>query len=243
MPRTVIFRAWESSFRDFRSATRKSVAIAFPAEFAAVPALAGKTATYALEIQEVRERILPPLDAEFFKANQVENLAGLHAQIRKSLKAQKEYRNVAAQRRQVVDLLASKSEFAAPQSLVEAETQSVLRNFIEENMRMGVPVEQFEKDKKQLYANAQQAAEKRVKAQLILARIAEAEKIEVTDRDIDHFIHREASRTKQRPEKLAKELGKERSRLRSAQESILFDKAVDFIVSKAKVTVAAAKAS
>ena len=42
-------------------------------------------------------------------------------------------------------------------------------------------------------------------------------------------------RSKQRPEKLAKDLARERSKLRAAQDSIVFDKAVDFLVSKAKV--------
>lgn len=220
---------------------KKTVAITFPAEFAAVPALAGKTASYALEIQEVRERILPALDAEFFKAQNVADLAGLQTQVRDNLRAHKEMRNLASQRRQVADVLAEKADFTVPQSLVESETQGVLRNFIEENLRMGVPAEQFEKDKKQLIASAREAAEKRVKVRLILARIAEAEKIEVKDRDFEAFVFREARRSNQKPEKLAKELAKERSRLRAAQESIIFDKAVDFLVSKAKVAVVPAK--
>jgi len=226
-----------------QAAEKKTITISFPAGFAAVPALAGKSATYALEIQEVRERVLPPLDAEFFKSHQVADLAALRSQISGNLKIQKEYRNLAAQRRQVADALAAKADFTVPQSLVDSETQGVLRNFIEENMRLGVPPEQFEKDKKALFASAREAAEKRVKVQLILARIAEAEKIEVTDRDIENYIHREAVRNKQRPEKLAKELGRERNRLRSVQEAIIFDKAVDFLISKAKVAVASAKTS
>jgi trigger factor len=56
----------------------------------------------------------------------------------------------------------------------------VLRQFIEENMRRGVPQEQFEKDKKELFEGAKKAAVNRVKLQLILAKIAEKEKIEVT---------------------------------------------------------------
>jgi hypothetical protein len=47
-------------------------------------------------------------------------------------------------------------------------------------MRRGIPAEQFEKDKKELFANARQTAEKRIKVQLLLAKIAEKEKIEVT---------------------------------------------------------------
>jgi trigger factor len=215
---------------------KKTVDIVFPPEFPSLPALASKTAQYTLDILEIRERVLPALDDEFLKSHGSENLEGLKDQVRKNLKMQKEASNKADQRRQVIDALAEKADFAAPQSLVDAETQDVLRRFIEENMRRGIPAEQFEKDKKELFASARLTAEKRIKVQLMLSKVAEKEKIEITERDFDAYIYREAARTKQRPEKLAKDLGKDRAFLRSAQESIVFDKAVDFLVSKANVS-------
>ncbi|HEX2853586.1 MAG TPA: trigger factor [Opitutaceae bacterium] len=215
---------------------KKDITIAFPADFAGAPALGGKTAVYTVEIQEIRERSLPALDEAFFKSNQVENLEGLKTQVRANIKAQKEYQNRAAQRRQVTEALAAKMDFPVPDSLVEAETQGVLRQFIEENMRRGVPQEQFEKDKSQLFEGAKKAATNRVKTQLILAKVAEAEKLQVTEGDIDAFIYREASRTQQKPDKIVKALSSNRDHLRSVQQSIIFDKAVDFLVSKAKVS-------
>lgn len=225
-----------------KAGDRKDVTIVFPAEFSAVPALAGKTAVYAVEIQEVRERVLPPLDAEFFKSQQVDDLAGLQSQVRNNLKMQKDYQNRSAQRRQVTEQLAARIEFPVPDSLVDAETQGVLRQFIEENMRRGVPQEQFEKDKKELYEGARRAAVSRVKLQLLLAKIAEKEKIEVTNDDLNNYLYREAMRSGQKPDKLAKTLAADRDQLRSVQQSIIFDKSVDFLVSKAKVTTVEPKA-
>jgi trigger factor len=216
---------------------RKTVSITFPANFQPVPALAGKTAQYALEILEIRERILPELDAAFFKAHRVDDLEGLKGQVRSNLKLQKERSNLVSQRAQVTQALADRVSFEPPHSLVDAETQSVLRQFIEENMRRGVPAEQFEKDKKELFESARKAAFGRVKVQLILAKIAEAEKISVGERDIDAYILKEAARSNQRPEKVAKELAKNRDALRSVQQAIIFDKSVDFLVSKATVAV------
>lgn len=221
---------------------KKDITISFPAEFAAVPALAGKTAVYAVEILEIRERVLPPMDEAFFKANQSDNLDSLKVNVRNNLKGRKEYENRQAQRRQVSEALNAKVEFAIPESLVESETQSVLRQFIEENMRRGVPAEQFEKDKAALHQSASVAARTRVKTQLLLAKIAEQEKITVNERDIDTFIYRESMMTQQKPEKLVKELTKDREKLRSIQQSIIFDKALDLLVSKATVTTAPAKA-
>ena len=218
---------------------KRSVTVTFPADFSPVPALAGKAVAYAVDIQEVRERVLPALDEAFFKAQQVDDLAGLQAKVNSNLKLQKDYENRQAQRRQVTEKLAAAVDFQVPDSLVDAETQGVLRQFIEENMRRGVPAEQFEKDKKELFQGARQAATNRVKLQFILGRIAEQEKLEVTNEDLNNFIYREAMRTQQKPDKLAQALGADRAQLRSVQQSIIFDKAVDFVVSKAKVSVAA----
>lgn len=221
---------------------RREVTISFPPEFAAVPELAGKSANYTLEIQEVRERVLPPLDEEFFKAHESENLEELRNKVSSQIKAQKAHRNRSEQRRQVTEALLAKADFAVPESLVENETQSVLRQFIEENMRRGIPAEQFEKDKQALFDGARKAAAGRVRSQLILSRIAEKEKVKVTESDINAFVYHEAMRSGEQPDKLVKTLAKDRERLRAVQQSIILDKALDLLVSKASVTEAPAQA-
>jgi trigger factor len=217
---------------------KRKVPVSFPADFAPVPALAGRAAQYEVEILEVRERVLPELDAAFFKSHQADDLAGLRAQVRSSLRLQKERSNRSSQRGQVTQALSERVNIEPPTSLVEAETQGVLRQFISENMRRGIPAEQFEKDKKELFDGARKAATNRVKVQLILAKIAEAEKITVSDGDLDQYIRSEASRSNQRPDKIAKDLSRDREALRSVQQSIIFDKAVDFLVSRATVSEA-----
>jgi trigger factor len=225
-----------------KAGEKRDIPVTFPAEFAAVPALAGKAAVYAVEVLEVRERVLPPLDEAFFKANRADNLEGLKANVQSNIKGRKEYENRQAQRRQVSEAIAAKVDFPLPESMVEAETQGALRRFIEENMRRGVPAEQFEKDKKALHESARAAALVRVKTQLILARIAEQEKLQVSERDIDAYLYRESMMTQQRPEKLVKELTQDRERLRSVQQAIIFEKSLDLLVSKATVTTVAPQA-
>lgn len=219
---------------------KKDVTVTFPAEFKGAPALAGLTAVYAVEVLEIRERVLPELNEEFFKSNQVDDLAGLQAKVRENLKSRKEYENLSGKRRQVVDALVAKADFPVPQSLVEQETNAVIRQFVQENQRRGLTQEQFEKDKDQIIANAKQAAENRVKTQLILARVAERENIAVDATDIDTFLYQQSMRTGSKPEKLVKELTNDRDRLRAVQQSIIFDKTLDLIVSKAVVTESAA---
>ena len=225
-----------------KAGDKKTVTVTFPADFAAVPALAGKAVAYEIEVQEVRERVLPPLDEAFFKSQQVDDLAGLKAQVSTNLKMRKEHENRSAQRRQITDALIAQANFPVPESLVASERDGVLRQFIEENMRRGVPQEQFEENKKELHDSATKAAVSRIKVQLVLAKIAENEKLKVEEKDFNNWIMREAMRSGERPEKIVKELGKDREQLRAIQQQITFDKALDFLVSKATVTTATANA-
>lgn len=225
-----------------KSGDKQSIDVAFPADFSAVPALAGKTVAYAIEVQEIRERVLAPLDEAFYKSHQVDDLDGLKTQIKANLTARKDYANRAAQRRQITETLATRADFPVPESLVNSERDGILRQFIEENLRNGVPQEKLEENKKELYENAGRAAATRVKVQLLLAEIAQAEKLKVDEKDFNNWLMREAMRSGERPDKLAKDLGKDREQVRAVQQQLLFDKALDFLVAKATVTTVTNKA-
>jgi len=220
---------------------KKTVEATFPADFSAVPALAGKTATYAIDVQEIRIRALPALDEEFFKASQADNLDALKKRIEQELKSRKEYENTRAKRNQVTEALCAAVNIEVPASLLEDETQNVIRSIMAENMRRGVPEEAFEERKKELHDSAQKAAFTRVKTRLILAKIAEQEKVKVEERDIDAYIYRESFSTRERPDKIAKDLEKDKDRLRAVHQTIILDKTMDLIIANTKVTTAAPK--
>jgi trigger factor len=220
---------------------KKDITVTFPAEFPAVPSLAGKTAVYSVEVQEVRERVLPEINEDFLKAQQAANLDELKSKIRNNLKARKEYENRQSQRRQITEALNAQVDFPVPQSLIDEETQNVLRGFVDENMRRGITQQQLEKDKEEIIAGAQKAAQTRVKSRLILAKIAEAEKVAATEQDLDMFVYRESAAQNARPEKIVKDLTKDRNRLRAVQQSIILDKTLDLLVSRATVTTSEKK--
>jgi trigger factor len=209
--------------------------VTFPEKFP-VEALAGKTATYAVTVQEVRERVLPAIDEAFLKQQGVESVEQLRDQIRKSLTMRKEAEDHAERRRQVADAFASKTQFPIPESLIDGESDSILRQLIDQNLRRGVPQEELEKSKEELYATARKAAIERTKIRMLLTRVAEAEKIKIERDDINRAIYREAQRSNQKPEKIAKDLEKDRDRVAALQQNILVDKALDFLVAKATVS-------
>ncbi len=213
----------------------KDVEVVFPEKFPVEP-LAGKTATYAVTVQEVRERVLPELNQEFLKVQGVESVDQLRERIRNSLTMRKEAEDHAERRRQAADALASRVEFPIPETLIESESEAILRQLIEQNMRRGIPQEELEKAKEELYATSRKAAIERTKVRMLLTRVAEAEKIQIERDDINRAIYREAQRSNEKPEKVAKDLEKDRERVAVLQQNILVDKALDFLVSKASVT-------
>ena len=220
---------------------KKTVPATYPSPFDSVPALAGQTVSYDIEVQEIRARELAALDDAFFKTQHVENLEALRARVGESIRARKEHENRQSQRRQVTDTLIARTDFEIPASLLEDEIDSVLRGIMEENLRRGVPEAELEKHKNELYENAKNAAQFRARRRLILAKIAEKEKIEATRKDIEAYVYREAMMARQPPDKFIQELEKNKNRLHAVRESIVLDKTLDLIVSKAKVSIVAPK--
>ena len=127
--------------------------ITFPSDFN-VPALAGKTGNYTFTVQEVRERVLPPVDEAFLKQQGAATVEELRDRVRASIKQQKEGNDRAERRRQVADALAAKVEFPIPEVLIDNETDVLLHQLVEQNLRRGIPQDELEKNKEQLYNTA-----------------------------------------------------------------------------------------
>ena len=222
-----------------KTGDKSDLEVEFPADFN-VEALQGKKAVYAVEILEVRERALPEMDDAFFESQQVKDLDELKERVKGWLEGQKLQQRQADLRRQVSEKLTGAVEFALPQSLVDAETENSMRQVVMENMQRGVGQETLEQNKEDIHAQSRQTAESRVKLQLILSQVAEKEEIEVTDQDMTQFVMSQAYQSGQKPDQFVKELKKDQNRLRSAQQSVLFDKTLEFLCSEAKVSEAEA---
>lgn len=208
--------------------------VEFPADFT-VEALQGKKAVYSVEILEVRERKLPEMDDAFFESQQVKNLDELKEKVSGWLKGQKSQERSADLRRQISEKLMASVEFPLPESLVEVETENAMRQVVTDNMRRGISQEQLEENKEDIHAQSRKNAESRVKLQLILDQISGKEEIEVTDQDMSQFIFSQAYQSGQKPDQFVKELKKDQNRLRMAQQSVLFDKTLEFLIGESTV--------
>jgi trigger factor len=198
--------------------------------------LASKKVSYALEVFEVREKKLPELDEAFFKSLGVENLEALKTQIRASVEGRARQDQAETKRARISDTLIESIKCPLPESLLASESQSILNEIVEDNQRRGVSEEVIKSKEKELAAAAKDGAEKRVRLRIILRKVAEAEKIELTEDDFKNWIMSEAARRQMAPDKLVKELSADRERLVNLQQALKLSKALKFVVDSAKVT-------
>ncbi len=215
----------------------KTVEHTFPEDFP-VEDLRGKTAQYAVKVEEVRERRLPELDETFLKSVQVESVEELKDRVLTDLETAKKREAENAKRQQIVDFLSQRVEFALPESAVESETQNVMGRIMVENMQRGIKEEEFEKNKEALHGQSEQIARRDLKVQLILTRIAKEEEIKLEEEDLQQAIMAMASRQRTPVEEFVRELQKDRSKLLRIQRQVLFGKTLDFLVKESKVSEA-----
>lgn len=224
-----------AALEGLKAGDEKEIAVTFPEDFVQ-EALRGKSATYAVELSEVRERILPELTEDFLQSLGISTVEEMKERIREDLERQKKQENYTQKRQQVAEQLLNAIEFPLPESAVERETQVLLRQFMENNLQRGAKPEDFENNKEELHANARKAAHDRAKSQLILARVAEAEKIAVDDQDLSRYVYFESQRRRQKPDQFVKELRKNPEEVDAIRAGLLLDKTLDFLVEKASIS-------
>ncbi len=224
-----------------KAGDEKEVTMEFSEDFKP-EALAGKTAIYQIKAEEVREKVMPEMNEEFFKGLQVKDEAELRGRIKENIENQKKQKNVTDERQQLTEQLLNSVEFSMPESGIESETETVLRDFMQRNMQQGVSSEEFEKHKEELHEGASKAAHDRLKSRFILSKIAEKEKVVAENEDFSRMIMMEAEKTGDKPDKLVKELQKDRSRIDRFRNEIILGKTMDLIVGKAEREIVAAEA-
>ena len=210
-----------------------------PADFP-VEGMPGSKIHYKVTLKDLKERVLPEVNDAFAETiAKGKTLAELRTMAREEIVRQKKREADAAKRSSVMAHLTAKVECELPTNLVRQQTQSILDEIVKENQERGVADEILREHEKDLVGSAAQSARDRIKGTFILLRIAEKEKIGVTDMDMRRRIAQLASRAKMSFDKMLKELQK-RGVIDQIREELITAKTLDFVASQASVTGAAA---
>jgi len=212
----------------------RTVTVDFAADFP-VTELAGKQASYAVTVREIKQKVPAALNDEL-AARLVpgKTLADLRQIIQHDLEHAKQDELERAKEAQILKHLHERVQFDLPSSLLKNEMRRALGELVQGNRARGVPDEVLKEKEKELIESAGGLAVHRLKTNFILTRIAEQEKIEVRREDIDRRVRQEAARYDVSVEKMRKELD-QRDGLNQLAEQILLGKTLDFL--KANVSV------
>ena len=154
------------------------------------PELAGKEASFKVKVNEVKQQQLPKLDKEFAQtvSPDLKTMAALRKRLTSNLTMQAEQKAREEFEEKVVDATVDLSKVEFPLLLVDSEIERLLEQQAKWLQESGLGMEEYlsriKKTEEELREETRPVAAKRVIRSLVLNKVAEAEKIEVTDDEI-----------------------------------------------------------
>lgn len=191
----------------------KDINVTFPEDYHAED-LKGAPVVFKVKVNEVKEVKVPELDKEFFEDLGMEGIdtkEALEAQVKENIKTSKDAK---AEEKYIEDLLAEiakNTEIDVPETMVYDETERMIEQFAEHLSMQGISIDQFYKytnsSKEALKEQYKEEALKRIKYRLILEQVIKAEKIKITDKDVDKEVEELAKKYNMTKEEVKKQYG------------------------------------
>jgi trigger factor len=219
-----------------KAGEERKVEVTFPEDYGAEE-LAGEDAVFTIQVKEVREKRLPDLDDDFAADNSdFDTLEELRSDIEHRLEHAAEHRAEHAFRDAVLDAAVEAAEIEIPEEIAEARATEVWERVERSLSQRGMDPETYlkiqGKTREEAIAESRDDAEAGLRREAVLAAVAEAEDIEVTEEELLEALQPPAGQ-KGKPEKLLKRIRAE-GRDALLVEEIRMRKAADLVVDSAK---------
>ncbi|AJC95988.1 trigger factor [Staphylococcus hyicus] len=167
----------------------KDVEVTFPEEYHAEE-LAGKPATFKTKINEIKSKEVPELDDEL--ANELDSEANTvdeyKENLRKQLAENKATEAENTQKEEAITKATDNAKVDIPNAMIKTEEDRMVQEFAQRLQQQGLNLETYfqisGQSEEDLRGQMKEDAEQRVKTNLTLAAIADAENIEATDEDV-----------------------------------------------------------
>ncbi len=192
--------------------------------------LAGKTFTYTVKVQSIKQKSLPELDDQFAtQLGEFKTLDEVRQRIREGMESERKHTAEHEAKDKLVAELVKRTEFEVPEALVDRQIDVRLERGLRALAAQGMKAEDIKKmDLNRLRVGQREQALQEVKASLVLDKIAEEEKIEVSDEEIDREIDALATQSKQTPEAIRARLTRDGA-LDRIRNRIRSEKTLDFL--------------
>jgi trigger factor len=217
--------------------------IDFPENFPN-PVLAGKKIKFEIEVQDVKERVVPELDDEFAKdaGSEFKTLDDLKKSICARITKEKEEGGAGAMADKLMSQLLDSHDFEVPARLAAYEVNSMIKEMEDNLTNQNMTLESAGLNRDELVEQYKDTATKRVKGDFVLKKIAEVEDIKLVDEDIENGFKRIGERYNMPVDEVKKYFAN-RDDLLPFMNELLSEKIIKFLRENAKIkTIAPAGA-
>lgn len=180
---------FEDQLVGLREGESKTFSLTFPDDYPESE-MAGKPAQFEVTLLELRSKRMPVADDDFARSlGSYDDLAALRTEIKGRLErnALDRARHVFADR--IIEFAVANATLELPDLLIERELEIMLDELRVRLAEQGIAYDEYlrvtQRDEAKLLAEFRPDAEKRVKTLLVLSEIAQLEKIEATDEELE----------------------------------------------------------
>lgn len=204
---------FEEALVGLKAGDKKDVRVTFPENYHSEE-LKGKPVVFKVEIKEVKERVFPEFNKEFFEdlnVGGVESLDDLKKYIKENLLAEKVKREEDEYLFKCLDKVVSDAKFEIPEEMTEDEVNRLTREFSEKLSYQGLKLEDYLKycntNMDDFKATLKEEANKRIGYRLMMDAVVEKEKLEVSDEEVETALEAQAKEYQMTKEEFIKEIG------------------------------------
>ncbi len=213
----------------------RTIDVVFPAEYGNKD-LAGKAATFDVTAKGLARFVVPALDDSFAQKLAFDDLAEMRSSVQRRIQADLDAIARLRIKRQLLDALADRASFPAPQGLVDQEFNQIWQRVEAERKEGRLDDDDKDKDEATLRADYRAIAERRVRLGLLLAEIGRANNITVGDDEMTRAMRMEAARYPGQEVRMMELFRKYPRAADQLRGPIFEDKVIDFVLELAKVT-------
>ncbi len=219
-----------------RPGESRTIQVTFPEGYG-VAELAGKPAEFAIEAKALKRLVPAAVEDALGERLGFGNLAELREAVQGQMQRELDQLGRLRIKRQLLDALAERADFPAPQNLVEAEFAAIWQRVEADRAQGREDEEDRGKDEATLKAEYRAIADRRVRLGLLLSEIGRRNSIQVQQGELQAALRQEASRYPGQEMQVVEFFRKNPGAFEQLRGPIFEDKVVDFILGAAQVTV------
>lgn len=176
----------------------KDLHLKFPENY--TKELAGKEVVFHVTLREIKSRILPDIDENFFEDlgyDKVTNAEELAKEVENTIKEEKENEEKNRFLEEILKQVSEKMEVDVPEEIIDDEVHRMIHQWEEQLKSQGLTLDQYMEftgtTHEDMHKQMEPEALRRVKYRYMLEAVSEAEKIEVTDEEVEKDIEEMAT--------------------------------------------------